>query len=153
MALTHASDSTEQRIAEREIVRVLSADLEVVLGPGGRIVVGESAHVEIDARTADDSLLVEVYARQGTLHGGQLKKIGQDILKFALLRQQERFAESRMVIAFASTEAAASIRGWVAAAAAEFKVELRVAEIADDLRRLLVETQDRQIMENPDNRS
>lgn len=146
----HASDSTQQRLAEVEIIRLLSVELGLVLGPGGRIPVAPGAHVAVDARSDDDSVLVEAYARQGALHGGQLKKIGQDILKFALLRQHEHLAESRMIIAFASAEAMASIRGWVAVAAETFGIEMRVVDLGEDMRSALLTAQARQIMQNPD---
>ena len=147
-AVRHASDSTEQRLAEMEIVTLLSAELGVMLGPGGRIHVGDGSYVQVDARTSDDRVLVEVYARQGALHGGQLKKIGQDILKFALLRQQDHLAESQLIIAFASQEAVDSIRGWVAVAAFNFGVELRLVDIGAELRSILVAAQARQVMQN-----
>jgi hypothetical protein len=35
--------------------------------------------VAVDARSPDNSVFVEAYARQSSLKGAQLKKIGQDI--------------------------------------------------------------------------
>lgn len=109
--MPHLSGSAVQRQAETSIVQKIGADLGVVLIPGGRISVGGGAHVQVDARTDEGDLLVEAYARQGALSGAQLKKVGQDILKLALLRRTEGWSDARMILAFASLGAKNSIRG------------------------------------------
>jgi hypothetical protein len=84
IGVTHLSDSAVQREAEAMIVDGLGAQLGVGLLPGGRLQVGGGAHVQVDARSENGGVLVEAHARQGALKGAQLKKVGQDILKFAL---------------------------------------------------------------------
>ena len=106
--------------------------------------------VEVDARSPDSSVFVEAYARQGPLEGAQMKKIGQDILKLALLRREATFADTRAIIAFASNEARESVRGWLRRAADAFGVELLVVAIPEDLRNEILSAQSRQMMVNVD---
>lgn len=146
--MTHLSDSAVQREAEATIVERLGADLGLALIAGGRIPVGENAHVQVDARSEADDVLVEVYARQGSLKGAQLKKVGQDVLKFALLRQSDAWVDSRMILAFASSEAKDSVRGWVAEAARAFEVMLVVVELPADVGDRIRSAQQRQVMVN-----
>ena len=115
----HLSDSSVQRLAEATIVAALaeSLGLELLNNPG-RITLAGEVWVEVDARSPDNSVFVEAYARQGPLKGAQLKKIGQDILKLALLQREANFGGTRAIIAFASEEARDSVRGWLRRAAA-----------------------------------
>lgn len=147
----HLSDSSVQRLAEATIVAALadSLGLELLASPG-RITLAGDVWVEIDARSRDSSVFVEAYARQGPLKGAQLKKIGQDILKLALLQREATFAGTRAIIAFASDEARDSVRGWLRRAADAFGVELLVVEISEDLRKEILSAQNRQLMVNVD---
>jgi hypothetical protein len=52
-----------------------AAVLGVDLGPGDRINVGGGAHLQVDARSEDNGVLVEAYARHGVLKGAQLKRL------------------------------------------------------------------------------
>jgi len=67
--------------------------------------------VEVDAIADDRGLIVEVYARQGKLKDAQIRKIGQDILKLALLRRHPGYRTATMIIAFAGEPAYDSITG------------------------------------------
>lgn len=145
---THQSDSAVQRDAERAIVDALSAELGVVLLPAGTLSLSGGVRIQLDARSEDGKFAVEAYARQGTLKGGQLKKIAQDVLKLALLRQEPDYVDVRPIIVFASEEARSSITGWVKRAADVFGVELHVVDIDPDLRATIVATQDQQKMVN-----
>jgi hypothetical protein len=78
-----------QRQAEVDIVTALAADQSLKLNSKpGRVTLRGGVWVEVDARSDNGSVFVEAYARQGELKGAQLKKIGQDILKLALLSQK-----------------------------------------------------------------
>ena len=99
-----------------------------------RVPVGGGACVEVDASTRDHSTVVEAYARQGKLKGAQLKKIGQDILKLALLCKHRLPAETQAFIAFASEEARQSVGGWLEEAAERFGVTLIAVVDLDDAR-------------------
>lgn len=80
--------------------------------------------------------------------GAQLKKIATDVLKLALLREEPGFEGVRPIVVFASQEARSSVTGWVNHAADVFGVELRVVDIAPQLRAELLATQERQKMVN-----
>lgn len=124
-----------QRRAETEIVAALAAAQGLKLLPkAGRVTLTGGVWVEVDARSEDGSVFVEAYARQGQLKGAQLKKIGQDVLKLALLKREADYAETRAIIAFASQDACNSVRGWLRRAAEAFAVELCVVSITDELR-------------------
>jgi len=147
----HLSDSDVQRRAEASIIAALAESWGVALAPTpGRITLAGDVGVEVDARAPDSSLFVEAYARQGSLKGAQLKKIGQDILKLALLKREASFADNRAIIAFASQEAHDSVRGWLRRAAEVFEVELLVVQISEELRNEILSAQSRQVMVNID---
>ena len=146
--MAHLSDSAAQRVAEAVIVERLGDLLDVKLTAGGRVSVGGGAYVEVDARSDESGVFVEAYARQGRLKGAQLKKVGQDILKLALLRRLPQYVDARIIIAFASPGAHDSIRGWLARAAEEFGVELMTVDIPADVREQIIEAQQRQVMVN-----
>lgn len=145
---THQSDSAVQRDAERAIIDALAAQLGVVLVGGGSLSLSGGVRIQLDARSEDGRFAVEAYARQGTLKGGQLKKIAQDVLKLALLRQEPDHADVRPTIVFASEDARSSITGWVRRAADVFGVELHVVDIAPELREEILATQEAQKMVN-----
>lgn len=144
----HQSDSAVQRDAESAIIDALAAKLGVVLACGGTLSLSGGVRIQLDAWSADGKFAVEAYARQGTLKGGQLKKIAQDVLKLALLRHEPDHAEVRPIIVFASEEARSSITGWVKRAADVFGVELHLVDIDPELRAKIVATQDLQKMVN-----
>ena len=145
------SDSAVQRRAEADIIAALAAEesLSFIERPG-RVALTGDVWIEVDARTADGSVFVEAYARQGSLKGAQLKKIGQDVLKLALLKREAEYANARAIIAFASDEARDSVRGWLRRAAESFDVELKVVSISSDLRAEILSAQGRQLMVNID---
>ena len=144
-------DSAVQRRAEADIIAALAAEegLRFIEKPG-RIALTGDVWVEVDARTEDGSVFVEAYARQGLLKGAQLKKIGQDVLKLALLKREAEYTNARAIIAFASDEARDSVRGWLRRAAESFDIELLVVSISSDLRAEILSAQGRQLMVNID---
>lgn len=146
----HQSDSAVQREAETAIIDALAAKLGVALVGGGTLPLDGGAHIHLDARSENGKVVVEAYARQGTLKGGQLKKIAQDVLKLALLRREPGYTDVRPIIVFASEEARSSITGWVQHAAGVFGVELHVVDIDQGLREAILATQFRQKMVNVD---
>lgn len=138
-----------QRRAETEIIAALAAAQGLKLLPkAGRVTLAGGVWVEVDARSEDGSVFVEAYARQGQLKGAQLKKIGQDVLKLALLKREVNYAETRAIIAFASQDACNSVSGWLRRAAEAFAVELCVVSITDELRQQILLAQSRQVMVN-----
>jgi hypothetical protein len=147
----HPSSSAVQREAEVSIVAAASATLSVDLVQDRditSIAIGTDSHVEVDGATRDRSVVVEAYARQGKLRGAQLKKIAQDVLKLATIKDEMGRDETRAVIAFADEDARRSIGGWVRQAADRFGVELITVEISAELREKILAAQRRQVMIN-----
>ncbi len=139
-----------QQRAETEIVASLAKFRGITFGPNPRIALSGGVTIEVDAATTDGSIVVEAYARQGRLKGAQFKKIAQDILKLALLKQEPGRELTEAIIAFASQEAHDSIAGWVRQAAKTFGVDLVVVDISHALRAEIRHAQQRQVMVNLD---
>jgi len=147
----HLSSSRVQRDAEAEILASLARRAGFSgLAYAGPIQIAGGVRVEVDGATPGAGVLVEAYARQGSLKGAQLKKIAQDILKLALVKTEPGRETTRTVIAFASQDAHDSITGWLNQAARTFGVELTVVEIPEELRDRIRRAQDRQMMVNAD---
>lgn len=145
---SHQSDSAVQQGAERAILDALAVELGVDLPSAGPLSLSGGVRIQLDAMTEDKTVAVEAYARQGKLKGGQLKKIAQDVLKLALLRREEPYADTRLIIVFASEEARSSITGWLKHAAEVFEVELHVVELHPGLRADIEAVQQKQKMVN-----
>ncbi len=147
----HPSSSAVQLEAEVSIVAAASTTLSADLVRERDITsipVGAGAHVEVDGATRDRSVVVEAYARQGKLKGAQLKKIAQDVLKLAVIKDELGRAGTRAVIAFADESARQSTGGWVREAADRFGVELLTVEVSAELRQKILAAQRRQVMVN-----
>ncbi len=69
----HVSDSAVQRRAEEVIRDLLSQRIGVPLKPR-TIKLAAGAPVQVDAASDDGKVLAEIFARQGSLKGGQQKK-------------------------------------------------------------------------------
>lgn len=146
---THRSDSAVQRRAEEVIRYQLAALVGKDLAP--RIVTFDTgAPVQVDAVAADESVLGEIFARQGKLKGGQQKKVAIDTLKLITLGRSRPSAE--LILAFADKEAAAYAlgKGWLAEALTTWRVRVVVIEIDDILRDEIRAAQARQEMRNLD---
>lgn len=97
-----ASVQTTAEIALRaEASRLLGADLTA-----RRLTLPGENHVAVDGVADDPRILCEIFARVGTLKGGQVKKIAEDLLKLVTVRRLlPEWADARIVRAFASEEA------------------------------------------------
>ncbi|MEU4014886.1 hypothetical protein AB0E56_06410 [Microbacterium sp. NPDC028030] len=139
----HASDSSEQRTAERAIIAAVAEQLNVTLAPA-RIAI-DDAHVEIDGASPDRTVLVEAYARVGALKGAQPRKLATDAFKLAWAGQ--KVGAVRLVIAVADEAAAQYLRrpgAWLTAAIRDAGIEVLVADIGDSLRESIIAAQARQ---------
>ena len=146
-ASSHASDSAAQRAAEPFILDALAKRLAVTLEKK-RVSLPGGSHVDLDGASADEQVLVEIYARQGALKAAQVKKVATDVLKLIVLKQHR--PEARCVLAFASEEAAQTVRGkkWLAEAVRDFAISVEVVELPADIRQAVIVAQTRQIMVN-----
>ncbi|MFN2507106.1 MAG: hypothetical protein ABR540_23325 [Acidimicrobiales bacterium] len=105
------------------------------------------ARPEVDAVSVDGNTLVEIYAHQGPLKGGQVHKVARDTLK--LITIARTMPGANLYIAFASEDALASAsRGWLGEALETWAVQTRVVRISEETRRQLDAAQERQRMVN-----
>jgi hypothetical protein len=146
--MEHQSDSREQRSAEPLIRRAVSVAVGIELAPRSLRLDG-GARVDVDGVAPDESVFVEVFAHQGRLKGAQFHKVAQDALKLITLGRSR--PESRLIIAFGDTDAAAcvSASSWLAEALRTWRIEVFVADLDVDVRAGLKSAQARQVMVNP----
>ncbi len=116
--MPHRSVSAVQRVAEALIRQKLAAIIGKQLAPA-TVTFDTGAPVQVDAVAADDSdesVLVEIFARQGKLKPGQQKKVALDAFKLVTLGRNRPRTE--LILAFADDAAAAYARGtgWLAEA-------------------------------------
>jgi hypothetical protein len=144
----HASDSREQRLAEPLILASVARELRVELAPRS-LRLEHGARVDVDGVAPDESVLVEVFAHQGRLRGGQFHKVARDALKLITLKLTRPAAQ--LVLAFGDPDAAACVTGtsWLAEALRAWGITVLVAELDDDVRAGLSAAQARQVMVNP----
>ena len=147
-AVAHASDSTTQRDVEPVILAVVSTEIGVELGPR-RLTLPSGAWCHVDGVSADERVLVEVFAHQGKVKGGQRGKIARDTLKLMTLRHHR--PEARLILALADPALVKSLTAmsWLAEALRTFDVDVLFVEIDADDRAAVAEAQVRQVMVNP----
>jgi hypothetical protein len=145
----HDSDSAAQRGAERHILVEVERSVGRSLSPA-RLTLAGGASVDVDGVAEDQSVLVEVFAHQGALKGGQRHKIATDVLKLITIAR-EREPRPRLLLAFAEPRLAEWAAGasWLAASIASWGVEVIVVDLDDSVRSQIATAQARQIMANP----
>lgn len=145
--MAHKSDSAAQREAEEAIRAALSESLGRPLAETD-LTLGNGSKVRIDAVDDDETIFVEIFARQGRPRSGQLHKVSTDTLKLATLRRER--PKARCILAFADDDAAAPFQGesWRSAAIRDWEIEIVVVQIDDEVRRGVREAQVRQVMVN-----
>ncbi len=132
------ADSPVQREAETTIIGLASKLLHVELSertvrlPGGSL-------VEIDGATKDLSVLVQAFARQGPMKGGQKRKVALDVLKLITVRKHH--PDANVCLAFCDESARESITGWAAEAIDIWDVKTFVVPLDEDLRNRLLRSQ------------
>lgn len=141
------SRSDVQTHAEAVIRERLAAILGIELRPR-KLTLADGVLVTVDAAAADDSVIAEIFARQGRLKPGQMKKVAMDALKLMTIRQELR--RTHLVLAFADPEAAACVqrRGWLSHALRAWSIQVLTVDISDALRTEIRSAQGRQRMVN-----
>jgi hypothetical protein len=144
-----ASDSQEQREAERLILNGVERIVDEKL-VSRSLALDAGTKVQVDGVSDDASVLVEVFAHQGQLKGGQRHKIAGDALKLITLAR-EREPRPRLILAFADEQLAAWAAGksWLAASLAAWDIEVIIVELDEQVRSGLRAAQARQVMANP----
>jgi hypothetical protein len=148
-AVAHHSDSTAQRDAEPIILAALSSELGVELEPR-RLQLPSGAYCDVDGVSPDELVLVEAFARQSKLKGGQRGKIARDALKLMTLRECRPGA--RLILALADPNIVRSLtaKSWLAEALRTFNIQVLYVEIPADARDKIAAAEIRQVMVNPD---
>jgi hypothetical protein len=143
-ASNNDGDSAVQTGAEVVMADWLSRELGAKLAPR-RITLAGGSWISVDFYSRDPLIVGEAFAHQGPVKGGQKRKIMTDAIKLLAVRRIIG-EESRAILLFADTEAAAAFRGrsWHAAVLVETRIEVLVAEIPDDLRLAVQDAQQRQ---------
>jgi hypothetical protein len=126
--MAHRSDSAAQREAEALIRDKVAVLVGKDLAPA-TVAFETGAPVQVDGVAADESVLVEVFARQGKLKPGQQKKVALDAFKLITLGRNRPGAE--LILAFADGEASAYAdgKGWLAEAPTAWKVKVLTVEL------------------------
>ena len=140
-------NSNVQMDAEIEMRKILQDHLEIKEGLQPKTITIEGKiHVKVDAATLDNSLMAEIFARQGKLLDGQKKKLARDVLKLAVLKQ--KMPSSKVILAFANTEIEEYLTrsSWVAFAVKKFGIELKNLDefISRELRIKIIMAQNEQ---------
>ncbi len=143
----HASSSHEQVAAEAVILTEVGRALGCELSPGA-VELADGVIVRIDGVSSDGLTLVEAFAHQGPLKGGQRGKIARDTLKLITVRRVR--PDARAVLAFADEKAASFHSGtsWLAEAIRQWEVDVLVIELPAEVRANVEEAQQRQTMVN-----
>lgn len=137
----HASDSSEQRSAEAEILAALEGLLAIQLD--GRPDIAQP--VQLDGFAGGDTpICVEVWAHQGAAKGGQPGKVMRDMCKL-LLVERLLGRKCRKIVAACDEAALGFLRNsWQGRFADEFGIERIVVAVSDTTRQRLQAAQLRQ---------
>lgn len=144
---TQASESAVQLRAETAIREQLEHMLGTKLEPRTLRLAG-GATVAVDAAASDNSLIAEIFARQGRLKPGQQKKVAIDAFKLVTIGREHPRADLVLVFADSAAAAYATGDGWLAYALRAWDVRVMVVEIDAGLRAEIRAAQHRQRMVN-----
>ena len=105
----------------------------------------DGSRVEVDAVSADGSILCEAWAHQGEPKSAQRNKVMTDAMKLLAVKRSLP-DDTRLILLFGDEIAARRFRSgtWMAAALSEAGIEVMVAELDEELRRLIRDAQIRQ---------
>jgi len=146
--MAHQSDSSAQQGAEPLIREKVAEYIGKPLTPKTLKLDGGTS-VQVDGSTSDESVFLEIFARQGALKGGQRHKVATDALKLITLGRSR--PDAQLIIAFGDAEAAAyaTTGTWMSEALATWNVTVLVVELEDAVRDGIRAAQARQVMVNP----
>ena len=147
--MSFSSDSTAQRRAGGLILEAVAREVGVSLRPQ-RLELVSGAVVDVDGVAEDESVLVEIFAHQGQLKGGQRHKIAGDALKLITIAR-ERTPPPTLILAFGDPDIVRFFggRSWLAAAINAWGIKVVVAELDVTARDEIRVAQARQVMVNP----
>lgn len=147
---TSRSSSTEQQAVEPLVRAGVEKAIGLTLAPKSLRLAG-GARVDVDGVDQDETVFVEIFAKQGALRGAQFHKVARDALKLITITA-DRPHQTRRILAFADEAAAACVTGksWLAEALKTWRIDVLVVELDEQVRAGLRAAQVRQVMVNPD---
>jgi hypothetical protein len=146
--VAYLSDSSAQSDVEPLMLAALSAELGVDLAPR-RLTLRGGAHCDVDGVAPDESVLVEVFAHQGELKGGQRGKIARDALKLMTLGHHRPGARLILALADPAVVRPLTATSWLAESLKTFGVEVMLVKLDAETRGKIADAQVRQVMVNP----
>ena len=137
-------DSSVQRSAEPLMLAWLSDHLGAPMAPRA-FAFGGRSRAEVDGVSEDGTILCEVWAHQGEPKSAQKFKVMNDAMKLLAVQRQHPKA-TRLILLFGDDAAARIFRSgtWRAEALSQAGVEVMVADLDEEQRRLIREAQVRQ---------
>jgi hypothetical protein len=143
---TERSDSLAQREVEPLILAGVEREIGRALVPTS-LQLPNGSRVDVDGVDEDQSVFVEIFAKQGKLRGAQFHKVARDALKLITITKGK---DATRIIAFGDSEAAACVTGksWLAEALESWDIAVLVVDLDDDVRTGLRAAQARQLMVN-----
>lgn len=140
----HPSDSSEQQLAHKEILRLINENHNLKLA--SQKVLLDNTLFQVDGHSVDPPILCEIYSRIGQMKVAQHNKISKDILKMLLIEKLSG-KKFRKIIAFADEEAAQPFldgESWYSKLRDNFGIEIIVIQIPEELRNKILDAQKRQ---------
>jgi hypothetical protein len=140
----HPSDSTEQRLAHKEILSLINQSYKLNLVVNTLYLADIS--FQIDGYSEEPPILCEIYSRIGPMKVAQHNKIAKDILKMLLIEKMGG-KQYRKIIAFADEEAAQPFidsESWYSKLKDNFNIEILIVDIPSELKASLINAQKRQ---------
>jgi hypothetical protein len=144
--LAPLGNSAEQRAAERVMLDLLGADLDLTLNPT-RITVPSGERVEVDGADTDRTVVVECWAHQGAPKAAQRNKVLADAFKLNWIGTILD-PSPRRILCLSDPAAAApflpTARTWAARALHDLDIDVIVVTLPDTIRNTILEAQRRQ---------
>jgi hypothetical protein len=140
----HLSDSAVQREVEPVCLQLVSDTLKVPLAPDD-VRLDDGTLLRLDGVNRPARVLCEVFAHVGKMLDGQEKKLAKDMLKL-LAVENALGGEWRKIICIVDEPARRFLarKSWCACVVRQFRFELMMPALEDDLRLQLKTVQDQQ---------
>lgn len=148
MTNSQNSNSTEQQMAERILFEKVRQWLNQDIKANEKIPIG-ATFMQPDFYSRENAIIGEIFSHIGKPKKAQDNKIANDILKMLLLEKLEH-KTYRKIIVVCDEEERMHLEGSsvLSECIHQFGIEIKLIEIDDDLRNILISAQKRQRMVN-----
>jgi hypothetical protein len=133
------------------MIQEIGKQINCALTQKKQIKVDNQKYLEIDGYSESAHILCEAYAHIGKLKGAQRQKVLTDAIKM-LYAEKLLWGDWRKILLFADDNAAKSFESgtWYAMAMEKFGIEIRVVSFNKETRKIVLDAQNRQVMQNVD---